>query len=75
MSDINIIPNGDIKGHEESEFCYCHPRIEYEENGRIIIHNSFDGREFVEKAVREIEEKCNIKIKGGIFLCNRQTGR
>ena len=70
MSKIHIIPNGDKKTHEESEFCHCHPRIEHEKNGIIVIHNSFDGREYLEKVVADIEKQCNIKITGGIF-CNR----
>lgn len=28
--------------------CECKPRIEYEGEGAIVVHNSFDGREGVE---------------------------
>lgn len=43
--DINTIPTNDLVLHIENEHCPCKPRIEYHEGGRLIIHNSIDGRE------------------------------
>lgn len=44
----HVIPLNDLREHEESEFCHCEPRVEYEENGRIIVHHSYDHREICE---------------------------
>ena len=39
-----VLPFGDILPHNEfSEECWCIPRVE--EDGRLIIHEAFDGRE------------------------------
>jgi len=47
MSDtINVLPVDDIEPHIENEQCPCMPSVERHEDGRIIIHNSFDGREY-----------------------------
>jgi len=41
---IAVLPIGDILPHNEfSEDCWCIPRVE--EDGRLIIHEAFDGRE------------------------------
>ena len=45
---INILPINDIKEHIESSICECKPRVEFENGEMIIIHNSYDGREFME---------------------------
>lgn len=42
---VHILPINDICKHDY-EFCLCDPRIEMD--GRLIIHNSFDGREYLE---------------------------
>ncbi len=45
----HILPINDIKEHDENSTCICHPRVEMQPNGdMLIIHNSFDGREHVE---------------------------
>lgn len=49
---IHILPTNDIKNHEESTTCECKPRVEILENGEImVVHNSYDGREFIKKLV------------------------
>lgn len=48
----HVLPVNDLKEHEESENCNCGPETEYYENGMVIIHNSYDGREIVEEAER-----------------------
>lgn len=45
---INIIPENDLKEHIESSTCECNPRVEFENGEMIIIHNSYDGREWME---------------------------
>ena len=47
---IHVLPVDDTVEHIETQKCWCKPRVE--ENGQIIIHNSFDGREDFE----ELEE-------------------
>lgn len=60
MSDVNVIPVNDLKPHVESPDCACGPRVECFENGnRVIVHNSYDGREIVERAVDEIDSRLN----------------
>lgn len=51
MSNWHILPTNDLKDHEESTTCECEPKVEFQENGEmLVIHNSFDGREAVEMA-------------------------
>lgn len=51
MSDTyHVIPLNDRKVHVDSETCHCKPRKQQEPNGVIVIHNSYDGREFYEDA-------------------------
>lgn len=45
----NITPTKDLKEHVEDSTCPCHPRVINENGEMIIIHNSYDGREFVEQ--------------------------
>ena len=50
MPTVHVIPVNDLREHEENEdgSCWCNPRIEQEENGLVIIHNSLDGKEILE---------------------------
>ena len=48
LPDIHVLPTNDLREHEESENCHCEPRIEFEGNGRIIVHHSYDHREICE---------------------------
>jgi len=50
--DIHVIPVDDLKEHVCSANCQCKPRIEVEGANLIYIHNSWDGREYIE----EVEE-------------------
>jgi len=55
---IIILPTNDIMDHDEdSTVCECNPRIEIVDGDIMLIHNSFDGREFEE----QIEEILNDK--------------
>lgn len=45
---IAVYPVNDDFNHDLfNESCWCNPRIE--ENGQLIVHNSFDGREDFEE--------------------------
>jgi hypothetical protein len=55
MDTIHVLPVDDLKEHIETDDCECHPKIKYVEGGKIVVHNSYDGREFMEKWE---EEKC-----------------
>lgn len=47
--NINVIPLNDLFEHIESRTCPCRPTCEEQSNGKwLIIHNSFDGREYWE---------------------------
>lgn len=48
---IHVLPTNDEVPHVESEQCWCKPKVE--ENGQLIIHNSFDGREDFEDIDKE----------------------
>ena len=50
MAIIHVLPIDDLKPHEESSTCECEPRVEIVEGGMLVVHNSWDGREWVEKA-------------------------
>lgn len=49
----NVYPVDDLQEHntdgEDGKNCHCKPRIEEVDDGLLIIHNSFDGRELWEK--------------------------
>jgi len=45
---LNIVPVNDLQVHREDEHCSCNPRVEYENGIKLVIHNSFDGREYNE---------------------------
>lgn len=49
---FNILPMNDIGEHVENSTCKCHPRVIFENGEIIIIHNSFDGREYVENLLK-----------------------
>lgn len=56
MSDVHVLPVNDLKPHDESENCACKPKVKYttpasiyRSRGRLIVHNSYDGREFYEE--------------------------
>lgn len=47
-SDTHVVPCDDWLEHPSSVTCPCRPRIVFEcpINGRVIVHNAFDGREW-----------------------------
>jgi hypothetical protein len=44
---LHVIPLRDLKEHECSITCSCKPKVE--EQGKLIVHNSWDRREEFEK--------------------------
>lgn len=58
---VNCIPINDEKAHEHSPQCWCQPTVTYldEEtgavfrNGPMVIHNSADQREVLERLIKE----------------------
>ena len=48
--DKHIIPTGDKQPHEKDVSCPCNPRVEVEGASLIVVHNSYDYREYIEEA-------------------------
>ena len=46
---IHVVPLNDLKEHIDSVACRCRPSVEMVKRSRVVIHNSFDGREFFEE--------------------------
>lgn len=45
-SNIQVIPLDDTIHHQtKGTNCLCEPKIEFEKEGRIVIHSAKDGRE------------------------------
>lgn len=59
IPDTHVIPINDMKKHIESRDCWCNPQLKEEDITRlqdpskeiavIVIHNSMDGRELIER--------------------------
>jgi hypothetical protein len=47
--DIHVLPVNDLRGHLESDTCWCRPRREEEGASAIIVHNAMDQRETYER--------------------------
>jgi hypothetical protein len=45
----HILPRYDIKRHQANPKCACGPKREYQGTVVVVIHNSYDGREFREQ--------------------------
>lgn len=53
----HVLPVNDIKPHNESMFCECAPKTIKDKNGFVIVHNSFDGREYDEEDNKKFGKK------------------
>lgn len=52
METIHVVPINDLKPHStEDNECWCMPRVEAQADGCLVVHNSADGREILERAV------------------------
>lgn len=62
---FHVIPTNDSRPHANAGMgCRCKPRKEVKDGATLIIHNSFDGREFFEpdnKNICEITGKKPVK--------------
>lgn len=61
---LHVLPINDKKEHEETTMCWCLPSVEWDcpETGEaysegLVIHNSADGREFIEEAERIVNNE------------------
>lgn len=55
----HITPNEDLREHMYSgQWCHCLPEIRYKGEVILVMHNSYDGREFTEEN--------NETISGGL---------
>lgn len=55
---IHVIPYHDYEMHDEKgNQCPCKPTVQMIGIKTIIVHNSFDGREFIEKVQQTIMNK------------------
>jgi hypothetical protein len=61
----HIIPVNDLREHEDSSTCRCHPSVEKdEESGDLfIVHNSYDGREIKEEFIENIKDRLELELK------------
>ncbi len=48
MSTWHVLPIADLREHEASPTCWCHP-VEDTETEDLYLHNSLDGREAYER--------------------------
>ena len=52
--DAHVIPENDIKGHDVSEDCWCHPVDDHEAPDYVWHHNAKDGREAYQNDGRKL---------------------
>lgn len=54
----HVKPVNDLKKHHNSMMCWCNPKVELQENrGLIVVHNSYDMREYRESGAKWSCEK------------------
>lgn len=51
-TNINVIPENDLRPHLLGVDCHCNPRVIKEGASQIIVHNAYDGREIVEELLQ-----------------------
>lgn len=47
--DVHVLPIHDLRAHQEARNCWCQPRVEAVGPGVVVIHQSADGRELIER--------------------------
>lgn len=52
--DIHSMPVDDLKEHVFID-CPCNPRIEVIGGSLLYVHNSWDGREYIEQVIDYLE--------------------
>ena len=63
MSIYHIIPVNDLKEHEDSSTCHCSPSVCLEGGDIFIVHNSYDGREIIERFIENVKDRFEIELK------------
>lgn len=57
---VHCYPVNDIRPHITDGFsCLCGPKVERHGSGAVVVHNSFDGREFLERGIDYSERARN----------------
>jgi hypothetical protein len=52
---VHVVPLNDLRRHiERGISCPCAPSLR--EGGRMVVHNSFDGREFFESGNQDVHK-------------------
>ena len=55
---VHVYPFNDKWKHTiQGTSCYCNPRIQEINGNLLIVHNSYDHREFFEKDISKIDTK------------------
>jgi len=55
MECYHVVPENDLKEHIISADCECCPVVYVYDNGnKVISHNSYDGREHIEKLFENV---------------------
>lgn len=48
----HVVPLGDLRDHEASAQCWCHPTQDDEADSVLYVHHALDGREAFETGER-----------------------
>lgn len=56
---IHVVPVNDTRPHEDSSACWCHPSVDFDLPEPVAVHNSDDGREYVEQANAIVDGPAN----------------
>jgi hypothetical protein len=60
IGDMHVVPIDDDEEHELIRTCHCKPTVTaIDDMTLMIIHNSFDGREAYEEAMRILDDDEN----------------
>lgn len=61
---VHVVPNDDLREHDSLPSCWCGPREVLEEGMEVpvYVHNSADGREFIEQGLVDEITKTVVKF-------------
>lgn len=57
--DLHIYPISDLYEHYNTMTCPCRPVVQWQGEGFLVTHNSFDGRERFEIGNKKYNKKPN----------------
>jgi hypothetical protein len=52
-TEVHVYPENDMVAHVLTDKCKCNPTVKPLPMGRMVVHNSFDGRETSEQATAQ----------------------